>query len=101
MTSRERFIKAINHIETDRPPIDLGATATSGISAFALHNLRQALGINKLLNASAIINSELFHCIVNVEFQIEKICPYAITTLMHFKKSLPELSFVDWMNPDF
>ncbi len=47
MTSRERFIKAINHIETDRPPIDLGSTATSGISAYALHNLRQALGINK------------------------------------------------------
>ncbi len=47
MTSRERFIKAINHIETDRPPIDLGATTTTGISAYALHNLRKSLGIDK------------------------------------------------------
>ncbi len=47
MTSRERFIKAINHIETDRPPIDMGATAISGISAYALHNLRKTLGIDK------------------------------------------------------
>ncbi len=47
MTSRERFMKAINHIETDRPPIDLGATTTTGISAYALHHLRTKLGINK------------------------------------------------------
>jgi len=47
MTERERFIKAINHIETDRPPIDLGATAVTGISAYALHQLRQKLGIQK------------------------------------------------------
>lgn len=46
MTSRERLIKAINHIETDRPPIDLGATAITGISAYALYHLRQKLGIN-------------------------------------------------------
>ncbi len=46
MTSRERFIKAINHIETDRPPIDVGSTSTTGISAYALHFLRKKLGID-------------------------------------------------------
>ena len=46
MTSRERFIKAINHIETDRPPIDVGSTSTTGISAYALHLLRKKLGID-------------------------------------------------------
>ncbi len=45
MTSRERLIKAINHIETDRPPVDLGATNTTGISALSLHHLREKLGL--------------------------------------------------------
>ncbi len=45
MTSRERLQKALNHIETDRPPIDLGATNTTGISAVSLHYLREKLGI--------------------------------------------------------
>ena len=45
MTSRERLIKALNHIETDRPPIDLGATNTTGISALSLHHLREKLGL--------------------------------------------------------
>src|SRR5512134_3946208 len=46
MTSRERVLRAINHQETDRVPIDLGATRQSGISASAYHRLKQHLGIN-------------------------------------------------------
>ena len=45
MTSRERLINALNHIEPDRPPIDLGATTVTGISAVALDNLRHKLGL--------------------------------------------------------
>lgn len=45
MNSRERVRKAINHEPTDRVPIDLGATACSGIHAVALKKLRKALGL--------------------------------------------------------
>lgn len=45
MTSKERIIKALNHEETDRVPIDLGATSCSGIHAAALERLRATLGL--------------------------------------------------------
>ncbi|MDY3917561.1 MAG: uroporphyrinogen decarboxylase family protein [Candidatus Limivivens sp.] len=47
MTSRERLIAALNHQQTDRPPIDLGATGQTGISASTLYRLRQALGLEE------------------------------------------------------
>ena len=45
MTRRERVLKAINHEEPDRVPIDLGAHFSTGISAFAYQNLREYLGL--------------------------------------------------------
>lgn len=45
MTHRERLQKALNHVHTDRPPIDLGATSCSGIHALAYSRLRDALGL--------------------------------------------------------
>ncbi|MCD6347973.1 MAG: methyltransferase [Bacteroidales bacterium] len=45
MTSRERILAVVRHQQTDRVPIDLGATPSSGISAQAYHNLIQHLGI--------------------------------------------------------
>jgi len=45
MTSRERFVSAINHIQPDRPPVDIGATSVTGIHARALVSLRRALGL--------------------------------------------------------
>ena len=45
MTSRERVLNAINHKETDRVPIDLGATPSSTISAIAYNNLKKHLKI--------------------------------------------------------
>jgi len=47
MTSRERLRKALNHESTDRPPIDMGATNVTGISASMLSKLRDALGLPK------------------------------------------------------
>jgi len=45
MDSRERVLKAINHEEPDRVPIDLGGSIVTGIMAGALVRLRQNLGI--------------------------------------------------------
>jgi len=45
MNSRQRVLDAINHKETDRVPIDLGATPSSGISAIAYNNLTKYLGM--------------------------------------------------------
>ncbi|MCK9329129.1 MAG: methyltransferase [Candidatus Cloacimonetes bacterium] len=45
MTSRERVLNAINHKESDRIPLDLGSTRSSGISGIAYNNLKKELGI--------------------------------------------------------
>ena len=50
MNSRERILSAINHRQTDRIPVDLGATPSSGISVVAYRNLIKYLGINYLEN---------------------------------------------------
>jgi uroporphyrinogen decarboxylase len=45
MTSRERVMRAVNHREPDRVPVDLGGHRSSGIMAIAYHKLKQYLGI--------------------------------------------------------
>jgi hypothetical protein len=45
MTSRERLILSLKHIQPDFPPMDLGSTAVTGIHALALNRLREALSI--------------------------------------------------------
>ena len=47
MTSKERVLAAINHQEPDRPPIDIGATFVTGISAFNYNNIRKAFGLKE------------------------------------------------------
>ena len=44
MTSRERILAAIAHKPSDKVPVDLGATPSSGISAIAYSNLLKYLG---------------------------------------------------------
>jgi uroporphyrinogen decarboxylase len=46
LTGRERVKTALNHQEGDRFPIDLGMQFSTGISAFAYHNLRKYLGLD-------------------------------------------------------
>lgn len=46
MNSQELILSAVNHQETNRVPIDLGATPSSGISAIAYGNLKRHLGID-------------------------------------------------------
>jgi uroporphyrinogen decarboxylase len=48
MTSRERVLAAISHKESDKVPVDLGATPSSGISAIAYNNLVRHIGENNL-----------------------------------------------------
>lgn len=47
MTSRERFIKTLNHEEPDKVVVDLGSTAITGINANALDKLRKALKLEE------------------------------------------------------
>ena len=46
MSSRERVVRVLNGESVDRMPIDLGGCRSSGISAFAYHNLRKHLGLS-------------------------------------------------------
>jgi len=44
--SRDRVLRAINHQQADRVPIDIGGTRQSGIAATTYHQLKQKLGLN-------------------------------------------------------
>jgi hypothetical protein len=46
LTSRERVNNALNHKESDRVPVDLGASAVTGMQADTVYKLRQALGLD-------------------------------------------------------
>lgn len=46
MNSRERLIAALNHEQPDRIPLDLGASATTGMHVSAVYALRQALQLD-------------------------------------------------------
>jgi len=46
MTSRERVHAALDHQEPDRIPLDLGATAVTGMQVSSVYLLRQALGLD-------------------------------------------------------
>ena len=47
MTSRERVLAAINHVQPDRVPVDFGAHRSSGIMAIAYRKLRKHLGLSE------------------------------------------------------
>jgi hypothetical protein len=46
MTSRERVNLALNHKESDRVPLDLGASPVTGMQADTVYKLRQALDLD-------------------------------------------------------
>jgi hypothetical protein len=46
MTSRQRVLSAINHVQPDRVPIDFGGHRSSGIMAIAYRKLREHLGLH-------------------------------------------------------
>ena len=46
LTSRQRVNNALNHQESDRVPVDLGASSVTGMQADTVYQLRQALGLD-------------------------------------------------------
>ena len=46
MSHRERVLKALNHEETDRVPLDLGSSTATGINLHAYENLKKYLGLD-------------------------------------------------------
>lgn len=46
MTHRERVLRALEHKQPDRIPVDFGATGQTGISASTLYKLRRLLGFD-------------------------------------------------------
>ena len=46
MNSRERLQRALDHREPDLVPLDLGASATTGMHVSSVYRLRQALGLD-------------------------------------------------------
>ena len=49
MTSRQRVLAAVNHVQPDRAPVDFGGHRSSGIMAIAYRRLRQHLGLPQRL----------------------------------------------------
>jgi len=47
MTSKERVLRALDHKESDRIPIDFGGTAVTGIHVNIVHALRGVFGLEK------------------------------------------------------
>lgn len=68
MTSRERVITALNHQQPDRCPVDLGATAVSGMNISTLTKLREALG----LDSHAVKAIEPFQMLGEIEEDLKK-----------------------------
>jgi len=49
MTSKERVIASLNHIQPDQVPVDFGSTAVTGIHVYAVSALRSHFGLEKRL----------------------------------------------------
>ena len=47
MESREQFLKSVNHQQTDRIVMDLGATAVTGVHVQTISKLRHYLGLQR------------------------------------------------------
>ncbi len=47
MTGRERLIKTLNFVKTDRVPVDMGGTLCSGAHVSIIAKLRQAVGLDR------------------------------------------------------
>lgn len=68
MTSRERVRRAINHIQTDRPPIDLGSTLATGIHGSTYAKLKKKLNID----TGEVKIYEPFQFLAEVEESVKK-----------------------------
>lgn len=95
MTSRERVLKSLEHIEPDRVAIDFGGHRSSGIAALAYSRLRKDLGlpykpvkVYDIIQQLAVIDEDILD-----RFEID-------TTELGRGFSLDESSWSDWVLPD-
>jgi uroporphyrinogen decarboxylase len=65
MNSRERILSAINHIQPDKVPIDLGSSTVTGISATAYNNLKQYLNVDSQTRVFDVVQQ-----LANVDMEI-------------------------------
>jgi uroporphyrinogen decarboxylase len=65
MNSRERIISAINHIQPDKVPVDLGSSTVTGISAIAYNNLKRHLKVESKTRVFDVVQQ-----LANVDMEI-------------------------------
>ena len=65
MDSRERILSAINHIQPDKVPIDLGSSTVTGISAIAYNNLKRHLKIESKTRVFDVVQQ-----LANVDMEV-------------------------------
>ena len=65
MNSRERILSAINHIQPDKVPIDLGSSTVTGISAIAYNNLKRHLKIESRTRVFDVVQQ-----LANVDMEV-------------------------------
>ena len=65
MNSRERILSAINHIQPDKVPIDLGSSTVTGISAIAYNNLKRHLKIESKTRVFDVVQQ-----LANVDMEV-------------------------------
>lgn len=105
MTHRERVIKALEHKEPDRVPVDLGAMLSTGIMGIAYNRLKAYLGIS----GGRTRMYDLWQQLAEPEIEILEligadVLPVFISQPKKWKKSkLPDGSVCevpDWFNPE-
>jgi uroporphyrinogen decarboxylase len=65
MNSRERILSAINHIQPDKVPIDLGSSTVTGMSAIAYNNLKRHLKIESKTRVFDVVQQ-----LANVDMEV-------------------------------
>jgi uroporphyrinogen decarboxylase len=65
MNSRERILSAINHIQPEKVPIDLGSSTVTGISAIAYNNLKRYLKIESKTRVFDVVQQ-----LANVDMEV-------------------------------
>ena len=95
MNSRERVLKAINHEEPDRVPIDLGGSIVSSIMAGALARLRDHLGLDdrpvEVYDLFQMLGRVTLDLVEKFEFDMLPVEPEAI-----FFDHLPNRDYKPW-----
>jgi len=79
LSSRERVIKALNHKEVDRVPVDLGGTYCSGAHVSIVAKLRKALGLDSHQVPVKVI--EPFQMLGEIDTDLQKILGIDVTIL--------------------